>query len=338
MCVQDLGRPGFMAFGLSQGGAADRLALIEGAALLDQDVGLGALEMAGAGGTFAFSHDGRIALTGAPMRALLDGRPLAWNASHGVGAGQRLELGGALKGVFAYLHLGGGIATPPVLGSRSCHLVAGLGEVLAAGAELPLGEDPKPGETGWRLQSVADRFSGGLVRVLPSAQTGLFGAAQIERFQSVTFTRAQRGNRQGVQLTCDGAPFAVAGQLRILSESMVPGDIQMTGEGRPFVLLPECQTTGGYPRIANVIPGDLPIVAQAAPGARLRFRFVSLERALAADQSPRQLWARLRRARVPLVRDPHDIADLLAYQLISGVTAGADHADEGCSEGEEDER
>lgn len=41
--VQDLGRPGWLASGLSRGGAADRLALLEGAALLGQGADLAAL-------------------------------------------------------------------------------------------------------------------------------------------------------------------------------------------------------------------------------------------------------------------------------------------------------
>ena len=74
--VQDLGRPGYLARGLSRGGAADRLALRQGAALLGQAVGA-ALEMAGLGGSFSVTAPTRIALTGAPMRASRDGTPLS---------------------------------------------------------------------------------------------------------------------------------------------------------------------------------------------------------------------------------------------------------------------
>ena len=81
--VQDAGRPGYLGYGVSRGGAADRLALAEGAALLAQSGALAALELAGMGGEFEAGEDLRIALTGAPMRASLDGRRLAWHASHG---------------------------------------------------------------------------------------------------------------------------------------------------------------------------------------------------------------------------------------------------------------
>ena len=323
LSVQDFGRPGYMAFGLSQGGAADRLALAEGAALLGQNPEFAVLEMAGVGGTFQASQDVRIALTGAPMAASVDDQPLAWNASQTIRAGQRISIGAAMKGNYGYLHVGGGFATPQQLGSRSHHIVAGIGSPIKPGMNLPIGADANFDQPDQRLP-IPDRFSGGTLRVLPSAQTHRFSKAEIARFEATEFVRTPRGNRQGVQLGFEGAAFATEQQLSILSEIMVAGDIQMTGDGVPFVLLPECQTTGGYPRIGTVVPDDLPLVAQAAPGTRLRFRFVTIETALETNRSPAQVQTDLKRAMQPLIRDPREIRDLLSYQLIGGVTAGAE--------------
>lgn len=316
--MQDGGRPGYLAFGLSRGGAADRLALAEGAALLGQEAAMAALEMAGFGGTFAVTEPVRIALTGAPMRVALDGVALVWNASHMVLPGQRLSIGAVEAGVYGYLSLGGGIATEPVLGSRAAHLTAGLGQTLAAGDRLALGPDRGEG-VGLALQA-GGHAGGGRVRVLPTAQTAMFSPGDRARFEATTFRRDPVGNRQGVRLS-GGAPFATEGQRSLLSEIVEPGDIQMTGEGVPYVLLAECQTMGGYPRIASVVPDDLPIVAQAAPGDSLRFRFVTLEEAL-ADYRARRPGGRLNIPLRRLLRDPREMADLLSYQLISGVTDG----------------
>ncbi len=321
--LQDLGRPGHLAFGLSQGGAADRLALAEGAALLGQPLGLAALEMAGTGGTFTATADLRIALTGAPMAAVLDGAPLVWNASHAMRAGQRLQLGAVQRGVYGYLHLGGGIDGPQILGSRSVHLAGGIGRAVAAGDRLPAGPDPAPGETG-RVLALPDRFSGGTVRILPGVHTALFSPETRARFEATPFTRTLRGNRQAAGLAYDGAPFGIAAQLAILSEPTLPGDVQMTGEGRPFVLLPECQTTGGYPRIGTIHPDDLPLLAQATPGKPLRFRFVTHAEALARHLPLAAYRAGLAAKLRPLVRKPADIPDLLGYQLISGAVSGRD--------------
>lgn len=318
--VQDLGRPGYLAYGLSRGGAADRLALYEGAALLGQAVDSAALEMAGMGGTFEATEDIRIALTGAPMRASIDGAALAWNASHPLHAGARLTIGPATAGVYGYLHVGGGIATPEILGARSAHLAAGIGAALAAGDTLPVGPD-RGRETGLVLDA-DDRFSGGEVRVVAGYQTGMFPDEEVARFEETRFTRDARGNRMGVRLAPDGDGFASRAGLTVLSEAIVPGDIQVTGDGAPFVLMSECQTTGGYPRIGAVLPCDLPRVAQAAPGTALRLRFVPSDEALAAERRAAEARDGLRRRLTHLTRDPHDIRDLLSYQLISGVIAG----------------
>ena len=105
----------------------------------------------------------------------------------------------------------------------------------------------------------------------------------------------------------------------------------MTGDGVPYVLLAECQTIGGYPRIATVIAEDLPRLAQTPAGATVTFRMLTCEEADALHLPASQLLAGIRRRLAPRVRDPHDIPDLLGYQLIGGVTAGT--AEAGDSEG-----
>ncbi len=321
--VQDLGRPGLLDQGVSRGGAADQLALAEGAALLRQDQGLAALEMGGMGGVFEAICPLRVALTGAPMAATLDGTALAWNASHRMEAGQRLEIGPARRGVYGYLHLGGGVDTEPVLGARSAHLAAGLGQAVTVGDVLPAGDD-HAAEVGLTLAG-QDRFQGGELRIVESFQSALFPPEVRARFGDTEFRRGARANRMGVEMLSDGEGFAAAGQLNILSEIIVPGDVQLTGDGKPFVLLREAQTTGGYPRIGTVLPCDLPKVAQAQAGVSLRFRWVSLEEGLGLqDKHDRELRA-LPGGCQPLLRDPGAMSDLLSYQLISGaVSALAD--------------
>lgn len=315
--VQDMGRVGFLAQGLTRGGAADVLALHEGAALLGQSPQLAALEMVGMGGSFRASADIRIALTGAPMMAMLDDVPLVWNASHLLAAGATLKIGGARSGTYGYLHVGGGVDTPLMMGARSAHLSAGLGDVLSAGSTLPV--RPDKGSTIGMTLPADDRFDGGRIRVTTSMQSDRFDAETQARFSQTAFRRDARGNRMGVRMDHDGAPFVAADQLTILSDVIITGDIQITGDGAPFVLMSECQTTGGYPRIGTVLPCDLARVAQAQAGSPLSFQFVELEEARAIEARALAARAALGASVTPLLRDPHNIRDLLSYQLISGA-------------------
>ncbi|AJE47813.1 biotin-dependent carboxyltransferase family protein [Celeribacter indicus] len=322
LSVQDLGRPGHLAQGVARGGAMDRQALIEAAALLGAETALAAVELAGAGGRFRVEAPTRIALTGAPMQATLDGQPLEWNRTHLMAPGQTLRLARMEAGLYAYLTPAGGIATPPWLGSRAAHLAIGIGARLGAGDRLPCGDDPDP-QAPARAIAVAPRFSGGTVRIMDGPQSGLFDAQTRARFLSTPFLRAPEGNRQGLRLEAP-EPFRSDHAAGLASDVIGPGDIQMTGEGVPYVLMAECQTIGGYPRIGTVLPADLPVVAQARPGAPLSFRHVALAE---ADALWRDGAAALREAAGrcrPVIRDPATIKDLLSYQLIGGVTAGDD--------------
>ncbi|KEJ90777.1 biotin-dependent carboxyltransferase family protein [Sulfitobacter donghicola] len=320
MTIQDKGRRGYLAQGLTRGGAADMTALHEGAALLGQSPDLAAIEMVGMGGQFRADADIRIALTGAPMSAKLDDEPLVWNASHLLPAGSVLSIGGAHSGTYGYLHLGGGIDTPVMMGARSAHLSGGIGAALQANETLPIGND-KGTTTGMTLP-VKNRFEGGLIRITSSMQTEQFDRQTITRFTSTEFKRDPRGNRMGVRMDHQGDPFHAADQLTILSDVIATGDIQVAGDGAPFVLMCECQTTGGYPRIGTVLPSDMARVAQAPAGAAISFQFVELEEARAIEQRAQTALATLAGSLTPLLRDPATIRDLLSYQLISGVVSG----------------
>lgn len=318
--IQDLGRAGTLALGLSRGGAADRIAVYESAALLGQPASMALLEMAGLGGVFEATETMRIAVTGAPMKADIDGAPVIWNAVHTLAAGARLTIGPTLSGSYGYLGVGGGFCVPEVLSARSAHLVAGLGGVVGQGAQIPVGADTGH-QTGLTL-TPEPRFDGGDIRVTPSLQTDHFEKIDLERFEKTEFHRDPRANRMGVKVIGTGDGFFAAGGLQVLSEVIVPGDIQVTGDGMPFVLLAESQTTGGYPRIATVIPPDLPRIAQAPAGSIIRFRFISVADAVAVHRKAMEDLRTLKTRVKPLVRDPRDIGNLAEFQLISGATSG----------------
>lgn len=316
--VQDGGWSGTLASGLSHGGAADRRAMHEAWALLGES-GTPLLEMAGMGGRFVANAPVRIALSGAKMQASLDGAALMWNAVHQVEAGQVLDIGATQSGVYGYLGVGGGLETPRFLGSASTHRASGLGHVVQTGDQLQLGEDSKPKRVGLALPAIAPRPTP--IRILPTAHTDLFGTAVLETFQNATFTRSPQGNRQGVALECDQS-FAMDGGQSIPSETVIAGDIQVPGQGAPYALLADCQTTGGYPRIATILPCDLPRVAQAVPGEKLRFVMITRQEGIEAELKERKERAGLASKCQPILRDPRQMNDLLSYQLISGAIAG----------------
>lgn len=326
--IQDLGRTGFMSVGLTRGGASDPIALHEGAALLGHAPQEAALEMAGMGGTFEATQDTRIALTGAIMDASIDGNAIQWNASHLLPCGSILKIGAARRGAFGYLHVGQGFDTPKYLGTRGCHMSAGLGRLIASGDHLPTKLD-NTANTGMHLVP-EPRFEGGKIRFVRSMQSDKFDIATIDRFTRTEFRRDPRGNRQGIRIDSDSDGFKPEGQLNIVSEVTIAGDIQITGDGTPFVLMHECQTTGGYPRIGTILPCDLSKVSQAPVGGALRFELLAFDEGAAIQARANVTLAKLAASVRPLLRDVSNMQDLLSYQLISGVvSANNSNLDEG---------
>jgi len=141
--IQDLGRPGAMGLGLSRGGAADRHAFLQGAALLQNGLKCAALELS-VGGQFRVTSHTRAALSGARADATLNGQKLLPCASFLLAPNDVLKVGPARGGIYTYLHFAGGIQSEPELGGRGRHRIAGLGDDLADGDTLILGKDPNP--------------------------------------------------------------------------------------------------------------------------------------------------------------------------------------------------
>lgn len=317
--LQDLGRPGHIAVGLARGGAMDRLAILEATALLSLPAPVAAVELAVAGARFEIEEDCRVALTGARMQARADDRSLAWNASHRLARGETLEIGGAEAGCWGYVTFAGGPEAPAWLGSHAVHLSIGVGAPFAPGDRIALTPDPAPEAPDLTLVP-DDRFGGGRLRLMPGPQSALFDDATSRRFFATEFRRAAAANRQGVRLDFDGAPFA-SETARLASDFIQPGDVQLTGDGVPYVLMAECQTIGGYPRIGTVHPADLPRLAQAPEGAALRFEALSLRDADALRESETATLARLRRKVAPLRSQPR-VRDLMGVNLVGGVVRG----------------
>ncbi len=324
--LQDMGREGFITFGLSRGGAMDRLALYEAAALLGLPAPAPAIEMAGRGGTFRCDTPLRFALTGAQMQATIDGHAIPWAASHSLHPGQTLTIGGTLAGTWGYLTPAAPILAPQWRDSVSVHLAAGIGGTLSAPSRLLLGKDPAPDHPTMTL-TPEDRFAGGILRLMPGPQTHLFDVATRGRFEATHFTRSAIASRQGARLDQTGEPFFTKGAAGLISDFIGCGDVQMTGNGVPYILMSESQTIGGYPRIGTVIAADLPRAAQAPFGAPLRFTLIDIETADSLFTPASARLTALRRQCRPLTRHPGDVPDLLTLNLISGI-ASANHKDQ----------
>jgi biotin-dependent carboxylase-like uncharacterized protein len=264
--VQDGGRPGQAAMGIGRSGAADRASYRLANRLLGNAAGAAVLEVTFGGLGLQAQGDLTVVTTGARC-------PGSWvhNAPGLLRAGAALRLGSPPSGLRTYVAVRGGIAVPPVLGSRSTDVLSGLGPpVVSTGNVLPVGAPDLP-MPGVDLAPVADPAGGEVtVRVLPGPRRDWFTGAAWATLAAEAFTVTSESNRIGLRL--DGPALERACTDELPSEGMVRGALQVPPSGRPVLFLADHPVTGGYPVIGYVADDDVDRCAQLRPGQAIRLR------------------------------------------------------------------
>jgi len=295
MCqLQDLGRIGYQKFGVNLSGAMDPYSLRLANILAANPQETPALEFALAGATFEVTATRvRAAFIGDfPIR--IDGVVQTANASYSLCRGQRLEIGPSGGGIHGYLAVSGGFRVDRQLGSCATHVRTGLGgfgRPLTTGTILELNQPAARLSPERYLPSSLLRNPRDRIRVVRGPQSDHFSASGLRRFFSKPFVVSRHSDRMGYRLS--GNPIELAGNGNIISEPVVPGCVQVPGSGEPIVLMADCGTVGGYPKIATVISVDLGRLAQFAPGKEFVFEEVSVHTAQALMREQEQLLSQL---------------------------------------------
>jgi antagonist of KipI len=289
--VQDLGRTGLRDFGVSPGGALDFHALRVANLLVGNDESAAGLEITFGGLRLRFGDKRIIAWCGGDFAAHMGSTALPAGHPGLVRGGEEFSIESPTLGCRAWVAISGGIDVPVVLGSRSGDLRAGFGGVngrpLRDGEEFPLGENPVRATTlieklddkrvaSWKpphdWSSTARREP--ILRFIRGSDSHRFTSSAFERLASEAFVVSPNSDRMGVRL--DGPVLERINDVDLLSEAVAPGTVQVPPSGKPILLLNDCQTIGGYPKIAHVITVDLGIAAQLRASDRVHFQEVSL--------------------------------------------------------------
>lgn len=289
--IQDLGRHHYLSQAVPVSGAMDLLSARLANIAVGNPENAAVIEFTYSGAEFiaetdlliAFAGDGAVLKTN--YRVLPSDRPLF------IPAGMIISLANN-SGSRTYLAVAGGWDVPEVLGSRSTYVTAGFGglngRALQSGDMLnsiePMSDltqkiidrlkDPNVNYFKWSLARnsflPANKKN---IRVVPGPEFGWFTGLSLVEFLSAPFTLNMRSNRMGYHL--DGPLISRVIKQELLSTAVAPGTIQVTGSGNLVLLMADCQTTGGYPRIAQVATVDLPLCGQLKAGDALYFKEIS---------------------------------------------------------------
>jgi 5-oxoprolinase (ATP-hydrolysing) subunit C len=288
--VQDGGRPGSQRYGLTSGGAMDRLSLAAANTLVGNEALAAAIEIGPFGAAFTAREGAvRVALAGSPRSADVAGRSIAFDTSTTLAAGETLTLGFARGGSFSYLAIEGGIAGEEMFGSLAVNARAGLGSPyprpLQASDELQVKAASGAAECRIELPATGN----GPIRVVMGPQDDEFSDEAKVLFLGSDWKISATSDRMGYRL--EGAVIKHLHGHNIVSDGTVNGSIQVPGNGQPIVLMPDRGTSGGYPKIATVVTADFGRFAQTPAGHSFRFKAVGMAEAQA---EAKRFWELLR--------------------------------------------
>jgi biotin-dependent carboxylase-like uncharacterized protein len=238
------------------------------------------IEFTTAGLSFVAEGSVSMAVDGGTFELSIDGETQSWPSRALLKAGAVVDIRPGSAGNYGYLRFDREIDVPLVMGSRATSSIAGIGgfggralragDVVLFGPTLPRGRGQHPTAT-----AVAD----GPIRVVWGIHADRFSNAIRQRFVTDEFVVSPQLDRMGVRLADPQRVLAEARILSLVSDAVVPGDIQILGDGTPIVLMRDHQPTGGYPRIATVVSADLDRFAQLRPGTYVRFVPVTVNHA-----------------------------------------------------------
>jgi antagonist of KipI len=286
--IQDQGRWGWQSRGVPVAGPMDLYAHRLANTMVGNESDCATLEVTLVGPEVEFQDERIAAVTGAEFEVAVDGRTQPLNTPFEVSAGCVLRFGRRRRGARAYLAVAGGIASPPVLGSRATHLpgeMGGLGgRPLRAGDVLPLGKKGRESFPGRApTEKTPDPFlpdGRATVRILPGPHADRLAPDALDVLQSAPYVLDASANRMGFRL--HGPRLRHAGEAEMLSDATPLGALQVPAAGEPILLMADRQTTGGYPSLATVISADIRLAGQLAPGDSILFVVSSRREAMAA--------------------------------------------------------
>jgi antagonist of KipI len=289
--VQDTGRIGQLQYGVSRGGAIDGHAARVVNTLAGNDGSLGLLEIT-SGTVRLHVKDARVlAWGGGEYRVLAGELPVPPGHTVLLKAGEEITFTGPNRGGRAWIAISGGVNVPLVLGSRATDLRGKFGgcqgRALQDGDILPLGENTKTAMklikslekeklSSWTapFDWVQPASRSALLRFIPSSHHNRFTSSAVRAFSNGTFEVSAQSDRMGIRF--DGPVLERRDAGDLVSEPVALGTVQVPPDGHPILLLNDCQTVGGYPKLAHVITCDMARAAQLARGEEVRFSEISL--------------------------------------------------------------
>jgi biotin-dependent carboxylase-like uncharacterized protein len=276
--VQDLGRYGYLKYGVPISGAMDTFSHTAANILVGNDPKNACLEMTFICAELKALTKTQIAITGGDASPKINDDDVPMWQTLDVNDGDTVSFGKMKSGCRTYLAMKGGINVPVVLGSRSTDRRGGFGgiegrqlkaEDAIEGFEAPLLKT----EREMPMELIPQFTNCHKVHLILGPQSDMFTEKGIETFLSSQYKITLEADRMGYRL--EGPLIEHIGKADIVSDPLLPGAIQVPKNGKPIIIMRDAQTTGGYPKIAVATTPDLCLLGQAKPNDTVEFEKIT---------------------------------------------------------------
>lgn len=266
--IQDLGRFGFRDIGVPVSGVMDSYSAQFANALLGNANGSAIIEMTMLGGKFQFLEPTIVAISGALMNPKLNDEPVSQNKLIHIQANDVLYFANVKKGFRTYLAVKGGFKTENVLGSRSMYPSVTPQSVIKK--EDHFFYEPFEGVPNAfsKVKYDDSNLESNVLEVFKGVEFDKLSENQKQQLFSNGFLVSKNNNRMAYQLE----PKLENSLKSILSSPVLPGTVQLTPNGNLIVLMRDCQTTGGYPRVLQLTEKSINVLSQKTLGNTIKFR------------------------------------------------------------------
>lgn len=310
--IQDTGRYGMQKYGVVVSGAQDVFSLQVANLLVGNELHEAAIEIAMYGSSYVFTEDHMIAITGANLQPTIDGKPVPLWRPVFVPKNSEIVFGSATQGTYAYMAIAGSLCIEAQYGSKSTYTRAKIGGIggraLQKNDQIFIGKltemqqhmltelKEKGRAPSWfaKYDDMLPFAKSETLYVLEGSEFKDFTEDSIAAFVTHDYMLTSRADRMGYAF--EGPQLKRYDSRELLSEGVTYGTVQVPSNGQPIVLMADRQTTGGYPKLAQVISAHLPRLSQIQPKQHAHFEFVSIEKAEQTYISMYQFIYKLKRS------------------------------------------
>jgi len=264
--IQDKGRFGFQNYGVPVSGCMDENSAEIANQILENLTSSALLELTMTGCSLEFKKDTIIAVTGSDMNAKLNGSSIQMYNKIDVKKGDLLSFDRFEYGFRTYIAFQGGIKSEKVMKSRSMYNGITKSFKIQKNDKIVLNNSINKSRS-TNQEKIQKLILSDNIECYKGPEFHKLSKENKENLLKKQFSISNNHNRMGYILN-----EKIKNNINpIITSHVMPGTVQLTPGGKIIILMRDCQTTGGYPRILQLTNSAINILSQKMTNSEIKF-------------------------------------------------------------------